>query len=368
MRAYAGKVNQCRIRKGPLWPNPESWYINPEQRKLVVIIPITWTATLNASCPPFNPPSPSQSNSPKIPALPTRNTFCRRRLFLQPTHQLPTQIAMAKLIATCAVFLFVFPLSYARSPVDNGDPLFESNKNPVSANTILLPSDSEAATVIEREPQSTADSKISQLDAGLEFSTESSEASKSVPLTVISFRPINHHIPRRPLPLWLRRGRRCHNHNHNFKPWGPRFPHLEIKYSNDMIMKDGKDRSFDKFDPMFRGVECEIPARWGKFRHGGPRFSFGPGMEKREETRKRHNLDHHHNEEGQNFEREDHHHGGVFLKTVPQVFDSVLILIMQVLYTMFFLFFPCIILVSVSGSSTIHVNNIAYKYVCMYRC
>ncbi|KAJ7945033.1 Myb-related protein like [Quillaja saponaria] len=240
---------------------------------------------------------------------------------------------MAKLAASFSVLLFLFVLSYARNPGDiplkdfvSSDPLLEPKTNPATAKTILLPSenpDSEAATVIEWEPES-SNSKNFELDAGLESleaSTESSEASKSVPLTVISFRPINRQIPRRSLPLWVRRGHRCHR-IHNSKPWGPRLPRREIPYGNDMIMKDGEDRGFDKFDPMFRDGVRQIPARWEKFRHGGPRFSFVHDMERKEDNEKGHHHHHHHHhhdhEEGWEFERVEHHHGGGggFLKRI----------------------------------------------------
>ncbi|KAI4315520.1 hypothetical protein L6164_028318 [Bauhinia variegata] len=171
----------------------------------------------------------------------------------------------------CLLFLSGF--SFARIPVDQPefddttttnnnnhdqyDPFSASHPhpNPTAANTLFLPSenpDTEPATLIHLEPDTITGSKPEPqaVQSQPETSTESqSEVSPSdpdsVPFTIISFRPINRHIPRRPLPLPYRHGHRC-RHNHGFRPWDPMFPRRHIPYGYDMILNNDDEKSSDR--------------------------------------------------------------------------------------------------------------------------
>ncbi|KAF7828153.1 histidine-rich glycoprotein-like [Senna tora] len=207
--------------------------------------------------------------------------------------------------------LLFFTLSSARTPLDlpdaNHDSLSESDHNSAVPNTIFLPSDkleseseseSESVTDIQSDRQN-SDSKTSKPDTEVELepleSTESAE-----PITVISFRPVNRHIPRRPLPLSFRLGHRC-RHGHEFKPWNPRLPRRQIPYGNDMILSNGEDRSFDLNMPD--GGVRQIPVRWTRFRRVDPRFSDETRMERSDVMRRPH-FHHHHDHDHDH----DHHH------------------------------------------------------------
>ncbi|OIW11749.1 hypothetical protein TanjilG_10951 [Lupinus angustifolius] len=81
-----------------------------------------------------------------------------------------------------------------------------------------------------------------------------------VPLTFVTFRPINRHVPRNPLPLSLslRTGKRRCRHGHR-RP---------IPYGHDaIVMSDAA------VDPSNRGVVRQIPTRWARFQ-GGARMRF----------------------------------------------------------------------------------------------
>lgn len=195
---------------------------------------------------------------------------------------------MAKLVFFLVALLFLFSFSHALTPSDlpeketNGRDLAntkfpESETKPATA--ILLPSekrDSEPAKDFEWIPEAAA-TKLPDSDGPTILANEESTEfthSESVPLTVISFRPVNRHFPRRPFPLSFRHGHRCRHGRRHVGPWSPRFHGGErdrdaVPYGNDMILGDDL-----AFDPVFRGLPRQIPPRWGSFRHGGPRFPF----------------------------------------------------------------------------------------------
>lgn len=216
---------------------------------------------------------------------------------------------MAKLVLTIAAFFFLFAFSHARTRSDlpaketNGHdqsatklPVTESNP----AVTLLLPSekpDSEPATFFQWEHDAADSSKLTDTDGPTILANEEStefKHSETVPLTVISFRPINRHFPRRPFPLSFRHGHRCRHGHRQFGPWTPRFHGGErerdqdvVSYGDDMILSSGDDT---RFVPAFHGGPRQIPARWENFRHGG-----GPGFP-------------HRHDDDMEFERPHHHH------------------------------------------------------------
>ncbi|KAI4326831.1 hypothetical protein L6164_019361 [Bauhinia variegata] len=142
---------------------------------------------------------------------------------------------MARAAAFFTVFLFLFGLSSARIPVNlpeiddattpvnrQYDSFSESraHPNPTAANTLLLPSENPDS---EPEINDSKPEPESQLEASTESEYQVSASDpdpRPSPFTIISSRPINRHIPRRPLPLSYRLGHRCRNHPH-FKPWDP---------------------------------------------------------------------------------------------------------------------------------------------------
>ncbi|KAI9108354.1 hypothetical protein K1719_020545 [Acacia pycnantha] len=182
------------------------------------------------------------------------------------------------------------------------DLLRESNTNSDAADAIFLPSErleSESVPVAESQPE-ISDSKISKPDSEVETlkPMESSEVSDSLPITTISFRPINRHMPWRPMRFPARSGHRC-RHNHKFKPWNPRLPRHQIPYGNDMILSNGQENNFDVL-PDDRVPK--IPMRWTRF---GRFESDEPGMERIKEVMMRRYRYHH---ERDHDDEHDHHH------------------------------------------------------------
>ncbi|XP_028774841.1 histidine-rich glycoprotein-like [Neltuma alba] len=219
---------------------------------------------------------------------------------------------MAAGFASFTVFFCLLYFSTLSTAVDlpavdqtKHDPFPESHKNSDEVNAISLPSErseSESATVIRSQPE-ISNSKISEAESEVETFklTESSEASDSVPITTITFRPLNRHMPWRPMPFPFHHGHRC-RHNHKFKPWNPRIPHHQIPYGNDMILSNGEEKDSDVL-PDDRVPK--IPTRWTRFGRFESRFTDEPVMETSEEVmmRPRH---HHHDHEHEH--DHDHHH------------------------------------------------------------
>ncbi|KAB2069750.1 hypothetical protein ES319_A08G112500v1 [Gossypium barbadense] len=134
----------------------------------------------------------------------------------------------------------------------------------------------------------------------------------SVPLTKISFNPVNRHFPRRPL-IPFRHKHNCRFHK-RFMPLNPRFHQKRfISYGNDMILSD--ERSFD---PESRGVVRQIEARWGSFDDDGTESKHHVGFMKpdhhdhehhdEDHDHEHHDEDHDHEHHDEEDHEEEHHH------------------------------------------------------------
>ena len=223
---------------------------------------------------------------------------------------------------------------------DNKIPVTDAEPFKATTNTLRLPSErpgSESGPVVELEetetfPVAEEEKKLPEAEfATIESNEENTaDASKSeaVPLTIISFRPVGRHFPRRPFPLSLRPGHRCGHGRRQPKRWTPRFHGSEREkdtpYGDDMILSSGDEM---KFDRPFRGGARQIPARWFNFRHGGPRFPYKHDDDMESERPHRHHRRHHHHdhdldqenevEENHREHKHDHEHrhehrGGLF--------------------------------------------------------
>ncbi|PON45234.1 hypothetical protein PanWU01x14_260640 [Parasponia andersonii] len=171
-----------------------------------------------------------------------------------------------KLALTFTLVCFFFAFSHAvndvveelkETPFPESDP---KDSTTTTAN-IFLPTqkpESDPVNTIEFEPESLVESEHVEKE---EEVPKDSEPVNSVPLTVISFRPINdRHFPRRPFPLTFPHGHRCRHQHLRLRlrrsAWGPR------SYGDDMILS----RQDQSSNPVFGGVR-QIPARWVKFGH-----------------------------------------------------------------------------------------------------
>ncbi|KAM3001612.1 hypothetical protein FF2_037888 [Malus domestica] len=252
---------------------------------------------------------------------------------------------MAKLLLTVAALFFLFALSHARTSSDlpaneisgrdpAGAKFPESRPKPRQpTTTILLPSEKpvdDPATLPEWREITT--SKLPESDGATILANEEStefQHSETVPLTVISFRPVNRHFRRRPFPLSFRHGHRC---RHAHRPMSPRFHGGEgdaVSYGNDMLVASSDDMGFN---PAFRGGARQIPARWVNIRHGGPRFPFRHEEDMELERPHHHHHRRHHHEHDHDHDRReefegtekqprehkhDHeHHGGGLMRRV----------------------------------------------------
>lgn len=149
-----------------------------------------------------------------------------------------------------------------------------SVKNPLDQNSIFLPSenlpepDSKHATLVQydepieetieyQEPKIVAPTKTIT-------TTESSKESKTLPLTVFRFGPIDSsRIPRRPSrPSQLSRRpihHRCHHAHQHYKPWNNR--HLPRRPNNVVITKINNDVEGKEFDTVARWT----PVDWMRY-------------------------------------------------------------------------------------------------------
>jgi hypothetical protein len=222
-------------------------------------------------------------------------------------------MAQLAVTVTVTVTFFLLTLCHARIPLD-----------PSEKEVVL--SDPAPKTYLPSNEQPESKPKLTQFEWELE-KTESTESdAASEPLTMISFRPVNHHF--RPFPLTSRRGHRCRQHRlegyiHKIKPLGPRFPNREVPYGNDMIVPNEENSGAD---PEFRGEAREM---WAKPGHVGHRFHHeDDDGERKEHLKKRHHRHHHEHEEraeregenNQDHEHEHEHESG-FMKRVSKFFD-----------------------------------------------
>ena len=228
---------------------------------------------------------------------------------------------MAKLALTFALICFFFAFTHARFSSDLTvndvvkdvkEPLPESDPKESTTSNIFLPTESSEPdpditdSTVELKPEKFVESEEFQENPNP--NPKDSEEVNSVPLTVITFRPINHrHFPRRPFPLTFRHGHRCHGQHLRLRlrrsAWGPR------SYGNDMIVSEGVDPTSDQ---VFQGGVHQIPAQWVKFRHVDE-------IESPHHHHNHHHYRHHHEDEAEHEEREHHHEhyhgfGSGFLK------------------------------------------------------
>ena len=220
---------------------------------------------------------------------------------------------MARIAVTVSVIFFLFVFAQAYKPTEDflrSDSWVLTESDPEGAaasRTILLPSEKPKGKIVsnfewkadvnsERLPDSEVTiGKLpenegkeaitpeleSEIDGAklpepevFEPAEESESNVESVPLTVVTFRPINRHFQRmhdrRPFPF-----RMPHRCRHHFKPIGPRFLHREIPFGNDMIMARDDDAPTN-IGPVFRGGRLRHhPARWVKLHHRGPKIPLG---------------------------------------------------------------------------------------------
>ncbi|KAF5734762.1 hypothetical protein HS088_TW15G00254 [Tripterygium wilfordii] len=217
---------------------------------------------------------------------------------------------MGRLAVTVAIFIFLFSSTTHSIDLDRidktekdviGHDLPRTFPDPETKTTraILLPSEkpeSRPATVVDWEPLS--DIPESDDTAAVESSSSETETeTESVPLTIISFRPINRRF-RSPGRLMRphSRAHRCRHHHQMLKPWGP-FRSRVVSYGDDMLISGFKGLGPD---PMFRGGVRQIPARWVR---EGTRFPFL----RRERMRWAQPRKDEKREE-ENHEKEHHHH------------------------------------------------------------
>ncbi|KAF9689247.1 hypothetical protein SADUNF_Sadunf01G0072000 [Salix dunnii] len=154
-----------------------------------------------------------------------------------------------KLPVTVAVLFFACTVAFSRTPLDLGDDVValpELPKSEQKATTVLLLPSQNPETAAKHPVDVKTEDKT---DPG-SSTTESIET--VVPLTVVTFRPINRQFfPRRPL-LPVGPGHRC---RHGHKMMRPRF------YGNDMIVSGGKDHGLGLDDKATRGVGRQIPVK-----------------------------------------------------------------------------------------------------------
>ncbi|KAJ9173713.1 hypothetical protein P3X46_016823 [Hevea brasiliensis] len=229
-----------------------------------------------------------------------------------------------------AALLFLFTFAHARAPLDQPENDVTSRddrladlpeSDPKATATIVLPSEkpeSKSANVVKLESEETesTESKLPGKEIGTSESfheKSETETTVTVPLTLITFRPINRHFLRRPL-IPFRRGHRCrgrYQHHNQLKPWGGlRFKSpREVYFGNDMILSGGKDLGL--------AGPRQIPVRWTRFNHGGNRFSFVNDESRREEMIKRpHHHQHHRHHHEEEEEGEEREHEGAFMKGI----------------------------------------------------
>ncbi|KDP25310.1 hypothetical protein JCGZ_20466 [Jatropha curcas] len=208
--------------------------------------------------------------------------------------------------ATALLFLLIF--ADAHSPLDPPANDVVTESDPKAAATIILPSEKPNTEPEETEAVNKRGVELEPIKERPESERTETE-SEVVPLTVLSFRPIN----RLPL-IRFRRGHRCRGRRrHINKPWGgPRFDGpQEISYGKDMILSGDEDLGFDR---MSLGRARPIPMRWTRFNHGGHRFSLINDEQRGEGIHDRpHHPNHHHDEELEEkrheHEHEHEHHG-----------------------------------------------------------
>ncbi|KAG6788229.1 hypothetical protein POTOM_004286 [Populus tomentosa] len=186
---------------------------------------------------------------------------------------------------TVTVLFFLCTIASSRTPLDLGTLPELPKSEPKATPVLLLPSQS-LETAVKHPVEVRIEDKT---DPG-SSTTESIET--VVPLTVVTFRPINRQFfPRRPL-LPLRPRHRCRHGQGMMKP---RF------YGNDMIVSGGKVHGHGLDDRETRGVGRQIPVKRA-------RISFFDDVANGEQREWRYKK--HHKQlqvEGEEREREEKH-------------------------------------------------------------
>ncbi|KAJ6712614.1 hypothetical protein OIU79_008767 [Salix purpurea] len=200
-----------------------------------------------------------------------------------------------KLTVTVAVLLFVCTVAFSRTQLDLGDEdvaLPELPKSEPKATTVLLLPSQNPETAAKHPVGVKTEEKTDQGSS----TTESFET--VVPLTVVTFRPINRQFfPRRPL-MPVGPSHRC---RHGHKMMKPRF------YGNDMIVSSWKDHGLGLDDKATRGAGRQIPVKKA-------RISFFDGVAIGEEREWGYKKRHHSHlqakgEEGATTEKHEHKWG-----------------------------------------------------------
>ncbi|OWM72167.1 hypothetical protein CDL15_Pgr018050 [Punica granatum] len=198
---------------------------------------------------------------------------------------------MAKLNFAIAIFFCLLAVSRADQP-EKDDPAEGDLSEPRNTATILLPSEkpgSEAATLVQFD-HDTSDSKPAHQGH--------KDKRGTVPLTSVSFRPINRHFPRGHLPLHY--SHRCRHVRHR---WAPRLG--DCHGSRDMILS--RERWGFAFDPDLHRIARRVPGRWVRVYHGKPRFGRHMDLTWQSDVKKAH-LHRHEREEPEQHHRHRNGH------------------------------------------------------------
>lgn len=153
---------------------------------------------------------------------------------------LPNNFTMAKFRTTiiAAAILCFFTVSLARTTPANDDAAATTQVAlplPSADPALRLPTETDAKANAETDPNSAVVS--------------------AVPLTEITFRPVNRRFH-------LRSKRPC---RHHFKFYPTTRENEEISYGNDMILSSGENSDFEQ--PIVRGGGKRIPGRWMRMHH-----------------------------------------------------------------------------------------------------
>ncbi|OMP02974.1 hypothetical protein COLO4_10683 [Corchorus olitorius] len=207
---------------------------------------------------------------------------------------------MARLAVIFTVISLLFTISHARfiqvhdvTADETVNDLPESD--PEKATAILLPSERPGF-----EPAKVVDFKHDD-------ASETDSDVDSMPLTTVSFRPINRHFHRRPM-FPFRHKHNCRLHK-RFRSLNPRFQQKRyISYGDDMILSDENSH----VDPESRGFVRQIQARWARFPEDGVESKEARGFIKahhhEHEEEHDHDEDHYHHEHEEEHDHDDDHH------------------------------------------------------------
>lgn len=200
---------------------------------------------------------------------------------------------MARLAVSFIVIFVLFTVSHARFIVPDQAVTSEETvaelpeSDSTTTNVILLPNEKP-----DSEPAKTVDSKHDVDDA-----SEADPDLDSVPLTMISFRPVKGHFPRHPL-IPFRNGHDCRYHR-RFRPLNSRFQREPyVSHGNGMALSDERSRS----DPESIRLGHQIRGRWTRFPDNGAE------LKEHVDFRKVRPYNHEHEQDHENNDHHPHHH------------------------------------------------------------